>query len=61
MTPTEERVYKKVLQRLKEDLRVEVCDGGFTDPNSRKLVVTLNGDEVCYAYFDVVQKREYEG
>lgn len=61
ISQAEERIYQKVVARLKEELRIEVNDGGFTDPNNRKIVVKLGGDEICSAYFDVVQKREYEG
>jgi hypothetical protein len=61
MTPAEERVYKKVVERLKEELRIEVRDGGFTSPNNRTVVVKLDGDPICTASFTVAQQREYAG
>lgn len=46
---------------LVDNLRVHVSSGNFTDPNSRKVSLTLDGEEIAYDYFDVVQKSEYEG
>lgn len=47
---------------LTDYLRIQVSNGDFTDPNSRKISLYLDGDEeIAYTYFDVVQKRGYEG
>ena len=46
---------------LSENLRIHVKEGGFTDPNNRRVSITLDGEEIAFDYFDVVQKSEYEG
>lgn len=46
---------------LKENLKIKIMDGGFTDPNNREVRIIVEGDVIATANFDVVQKREYEG
>ena len=51
--------------RITEDvlrgLELDIEEGHFTDPNSRTVLLKLNGKTVASATFDVVQKDEYEG
>jgi hypothetical protein len=42
-------------------ITVEITAGGFTDPNSRKIEVKYGHRVLCYDYFDIVQRDEYEG
>lgn len=56
-----ESTKEEIKQFLKEHLRIEVNGGGFTNPNRREIVITLDGEKVCSDHFDVVQKDEYEG
>ena len=51
----------ELLRVLKDGLRIEVTSGGFTDPNSRTVKITFDGEEIASTYFDVVQTDEYEG
>jgi len=52
------RITETVLQRLS----IEVTTGGFTNPNSRKISLLYEGDQViAYEYFDVADQDEYEG
>lgn len=51
------RITESVLQRLS----IEVTTGGFTDPNSRKISLLYEGDQViAYEYFNVADQDEYE-
>lgn len=49
----------ELLALLRDSLRIKVSTGDFTNPNSRKLLLMLDGEEVASAEFDVVQKEEY--
>lgn len=51
---------ERIVENILCDLRIEVTDGGFTNPNSRKITLLLGNRVLDTAYFDVVQKREYE-
>lgn len=51
-----ERIAEGVLSRL----RLEVINGDFTNPNQRTILLKLDNIEIDRAYFDVIQKREYE-
>lgn len=44
-----------------QGLSLEIRNGGFTDPNSRKVELRLDDKVISTAYFDVVQASEYEG
>lgn len=46
---------------LRGNLRITVERGGFTDPNNRRISITLGEHEVTSADLDVVQQREYAG
>lgn len=46
---------------LRENLRLEVDRGHFTDPNNRRINLMLGDTEITSASFDIVQQREYEG
>lgn len=50
-----------LIEFLKENLKVEVQPGHFTDPNNRELRIFIGDEHITTANFDVVQKREYEG
>lgn len=52
-----ERITENVLRGL--TLKIE--DGGFTDPNSRSIILKLGTRELSRVYFDVVQQEEYGG
>lgn len=56
-----EALKEGIKQYLKDNLRIEVTGGGFTDPNRRVIAIKLDGETVCSDTFDVVQQREYEG
>jgi alpha-beta hydrolase superfamily lysophospholipase len=43
------------------DLRIEVKDGDFTDPNNRTVVLMHGKTELARTWFNVVQKGEYDG
>jgi hypothetical protein len=66
MTPAKKAHAKRTLKEellalLRTSLRISVSDGGFTDPNSRMLKLTLDGEEVCSTTFNIRSRREYEG
>lgn len=52
-------VQKEVLAFLKDNMKIEITDGGFTDPNRRELKVMIGIETICETSFDVVQKSEY--
>lgn len=52
-----ERITELVISRL----NITVYSGGFTDPNMRKVELTLDNKVISTAYFDIVQTSEYEG
>lgn len=52
-----ERITENVLSQLS----IEVSGGDFTNPNSRTIILKLGDRIISRDYFDVVQKREYEG
>jgi len=64
-----ERIINNVIQEkttlFKEDLiknlSIVVKDGGFTDPNSRKIGIYYDEELITEAWFDVVQTDEYDG
>lgn len=51
----------RVLKLLKDELRINVESGGFTEPNNRIISVKFGDHIVCKETFDVTQRREYEG
>jgi hypothetical protein len=52
---------ERIVEGVLSQLRLNVYSGGFTDPNSRKVELTLGGKVISTAYFDVVQMGEYKG
>lgn len=46
---------------LRQNLKLRVKRGHFTDPNDRTIELVLKGEVIDEVRFDVVQKREYEG
>ena len=64
-----ERIIRNVIKErglmTKDDfvqgLSIEVKSGGFTEPNTRTVIVRFNGEEIASDWFDVVQQDEYEG
>lgn len=46
---------------LKENLSLKLERGDFTDPNNRRISISLGKHLISSVDFDVVQKREYEG
>jgi hypothetical protein len=50
-----------MFEYLSNNLRLELDEGGFTDPNNRRVKLMLCDKEISSVSFDVVQKREYEG
>ena len=52
---------ERIVETMLSSLTLEVKDGGFTDPNSRTILLKYKGTELSRTYFDVVQKDEYEG
>lgn len=42
-------------------LSIEVKTGDFTSPNTRTVLVKLNGDVIAADWFDVRETDEYEG
>jgi len=51
----------ELVEVLKQNLRIEVVEGNFTDPNKRTIKLMIGMEKISEADFDVVQKREYEG
>ena len=51
----------ELVKFLQENLRFSLERGGFTDPNSRTIKVSIGGADITKFSFDVVQQREYEG
>lgn len=54
-----EELRSQVLAILSAELRIEVENGHFTNPNSRTIQVFLGEDLVTETYFDVADKPEY--
>lgn len=52
---------ERIVETMLSSLTIEVKNGDFTDPNNRTVVLKYKGTELSRTYFDVVQKREYEG
>ncbi len=52
---------ERIVEGVLNELSIHVKDGDFTDPNSRKIILRYKDTEISTAYFDVVQKGEYEG
>lgn len=52
---------ERIVETVLSDLSIEVKGGSFTDPNCRTIVLRYGTREISRAYFDVVQKSEYEG
>jgi hypothetical protein len=52
---------ERIAEGVLRGLSLELNEGGFTDPNSRCVILKHEGAELSRVYFDVVQKREYEG
>lgn len=46
---------------LKENMKLEVKEGGFTDPNSREIILWIGDELICRTSIDIKQRREYEG
>lgn len=57
----EAELHEGLKAALKKHLTIDVKRGGFTDPNDRQIIVKYADTVVASAYFDVVQKPEYEG
>ena len=53
--------FEQLKEYLRNNLTVSVESGYFTDPNTRVVTLSLDGEEFSRASFDVVQKPEYEG
>jgi hypothetical protein len=51
----------RITESVLSELKIEVDEGGFTDPNTRKVNLKFKDKVISTAWFDVVQKREYEG
>jgi hypothetical protein len=52
---------ERITENVLRELSLDVTNGGFTDPNSRCVILKLGETEITRAYFDVKQQREYEG
>lgn len=52
---------ERIIENTLRDLSIVVKDGGFTDPNSRKIELRYKDNVISTEYFDVVQKDEYKG
>lgn len=52
---------ERIVEAMLMDLTIEVKDGNFTDPNSRTVILMHGKKELARAWFDVVQKSEYDG
>lgn len=52
---------ERIIENVLSELRVEVSNGDFTSPNSRRITLKLGDRILSTDYFDVVQQREYEG
>lgn len=51
----------RITEDVIRNLSIEVKDGGFTDPNTRKISLLFHGKEISYDYFDITSKDEYQG
>jgi len=54
-------VERIVENSIRENLTINVSDGDFTSPNSRKIEVRYGTEVIATEYFDVKEQREYEG
>lgn len=52
---------ERIVEGVLSQLQLNIYSGGFTDPNSRKVELTLGDKVISTAYFDIVQTDEYEG
>jgi hypothetical protein len=52
---------ERITENVLTELHIEVNNGDFTNPNSRKIILLYRDRIISTAYFDVVQQREYEG
>lgn len=52
---------ERIIENVIRELKIEVTTGDFTMPNSRKVVLIFRNEIIDSDYFDIVQKREYEG
>lgn len=52
---------ERIIENVLCNLRIEVTEGDFTNPNSRKITLLLGNRVLDSEYFDVRQRREYEG
>jgi len=51
----------RITEQVLSELTIEVKGGDFTNPNNRCIILKHGAKEISRDYFDVVQKREYEG
>jgi len=52
---------ERITQNVLRELSIEIKDGGFTDPNSRTVLLKLGDTVLSETWFNVVQRDEYEG
>ena len=52
---------ERITENIIKELKIEVSNGDFTDPNSRKISLVYKNQIFGTDYFNVVQKDEYEG
>jgi len=52
---------ERITQNVLRELSIEIKNGGFTDPNSRTVLLKLGDTVLSETWFNVVQHDEYEG
>lgn len=52
---------ERIIENVLSELSIHVSSGHFTDPNKRTITLKYKDKVISSDYFDVVQKREYEG
>lgn len=51
----------RITESVLKELCINVSNGDFTNPNSRKIELLYRDEVISTDYFDVVQTDEYEG
>jgi hypothetical protein len=52
---------ERITENVLSELSINIRGGDFTSPNTRIVELKLGDRIISTDYFDVVQKREYEG
>ncbi len=49
----------ELIEYLKDNLTISVESGNWISPNERTIILSLDGQQICQASFDIADQDEY--